>query len=193
MTGQNTPTTVVAVTPKNIGTAYLWWLFFGALGAHQFYLGKTGRAVGMMLTFGWLTLGLWIDLVTLPRQVREVNAELGLQSKPTTVPLPEKPRPALLEKPLEFPGYGIDVTWDGNTLRVHGRNKFSRIALAGQDHEHDVVLTRNQIATANFRAANPAINGALTLTTTDGRQHILHFRRKHRRDFEALAGDLGAP
>ncbi|MEU8259300.1 TM2 domain-containing protein [Micromonospora sp. NPDC048999] len=59
---------------KSVGTAYLLWFFLGALGVHQFYLGKTGRAVSMLLTFGWLTIGLWIDLFTLPRQVRAINA-----------------------------------------------------------------------------------------------------------------------
>ncbi|SBT39047.1 TM2 domain-containing protein [Micromonospora narathiwatensis] len=60
--------------PKSVGTAYLLWFFLGALGVHQFYLGKTGRGVSMLLTFGWLTVGLWIDLFTLPSQVRKVNA-----------------------------------------------------------------------------------------------------------------------
>ena len=59
---------------KSTTTAYLLWLFFGGLGIHQFYLGKTGRGISMLLTFGWLTLGLWVDLFTLPRQVRRVNA-----------------------------------------------------------------------------------------------------------------------
>ncbi|MEU2611943.1 TM2 domain-containing protein [Micromonospora sp. NPDC007271] len=60
--------------PKSVGTAYVLWFFLGALGIHQFYLGKTARAVSMLLTFGWLTIGLWIDLFTLPGQVRKVNA-----------------------------------------------------------------------------------------------------------------------
>lgn len=58
---------------KDVGVAYLLWFFLGALGVHQFYLGKTGRAVSYLLTLGWLTVGLWIDLFTLPKQVRAVN------------------------------------------------------------------------------------------------------------------------
>lgn len=61
---------------KSTGTAYLLWFFLGAFGAHQFYLGKTGRAVSMLLTLGWLTIGLWIDMFTLGKQTRWVNAEL---------------------------------------------------------------------------------------------------------------------
>jgi TM2 domain-containing membrane protein YozV len=60
--------------PKSTGVAYLLWFFLGAFGAHQFYMGKTGRAISMLLTIGWLTVGLWIDLFTIPRQIRKVNA-----------------------------------------------------------------------------------------------------------------------
>jgi len=70
--------------PKSVGTAYLLWFFLGALGVHQFYLGKTGRGVSMLLTFGWLTVGLWIDLFTLPSQVRKVNAA-GAVAMPVAV------------------------------------------------------------------------------------------------------------
>lgn len=65
---------------KSTGTAYLLWFFLGAFGGHQFYLGKTGRAVSYLLTFGWLTVGVWIDLFTLPAQVRQTNQALSLQA-----------------------------------------------------------------------------------------------------------------
>lgn len=60
---------------KSVGVAYLLWLFFGVLGVHHFYLGKIGRGIGYLLTFAWLTIGLWIDLFTLPGQLRSVNAK----------------------------------------------------------------------------------------------------------------------
>jgi TM2 domain-containing membrane protein YozV len=66
----------VQIQEKSVGAAYVFWFFLGGFGAHQFYLGKTGRAVSYLLTFGWLTVGLWIDLFTLGKQVRQVNAEL---------------------------------------------------------------------------------------------------------------------
>jgi hypothetical protein len=59
---------------KSSTSAYLLWFFFGVLGFHQIYLGRTGRAIGYMLTGGWLTIGLWYDLFTLPSQVRAYNA-----------------------------------------------------------------------------------------------------------------------
>lgn len=70
--------TIVTVSPKQTGITYVLWLFLGALGVHQFYLGKTGRALSMLFTLGWLTVGLWIDLFTIPSQVRAVNAAKGI-------------------------------------------------------------------------------------------------------------------
>src|SRR5215475_9078884 len=46
------PVPVVAYTQKDVGIAYLFWLFFGLVGAHQFYLGKTGRGLLYLFTFG---------------------------------------------------------------------------------------------------------------------------------------------
>ena len=65
---------VYSATDKSIGLAYLLWFFLGLLGVHQFYLGKVGRGVGYLLTGGWLTIGLWVDLFTLPRQIKGINA-----------------------------------------------------------------------------------------------------------------------
>jgi hypothetical protein len=64
-----------APADKSVGLAYVLWFFLGVFGAHQFYLGKIGRGVGYLLTFAWLTIGLWIDLFTLPAQIRAVNAQ----------------------------------------------------------------------------------------------------------------------
>jgi hypothetical protein len=66
---------------KETAIAYVLWFFLGALGVHHFYLGKIGRGIGYLLTVGWLTIGLWIDLFTLPSQVRQVNtqARVGLR------------------------------------------------------------------------------------------------------------------
>lgn len=64
-----------APTDKSIGVAYLLWLFLGWLGVHHFYLGKVGRGIGYLLTFAWFTIGWWIDLFTLPAQVKRINFE----------------------------------------------------------------------------------------------------------------------
>jgi hypothetical protein len=64
-----------ALPPRAVGIAYVWWFFLGGVGAHQFYLGKTGRAISYIFTFGWLGIGILIDLFTLPAQTRQVNAQ----------------------------------------------------------------------------------------------------------------------
>jgi len=59
---------------KSMGVAYALWFFLGGLGAHRFYLGKTGSAVGMLVlafasvlltfvlvgVFGFIALSIWI-------------------------------------------------------------------------------------------------------------------------------------
>ena len=58
---------------KSLAVAYLLWLFLGWFGAHHFYLGQSGRGVGYLLTCAWLTVGWWVDLFTLPSQVKRIN------------------------------------------------------------------------------------------------------------------------
>ncbi|MEF2554364.1 TM2 domain-containing protein [Aurantimonas sp. A2-1-M11] len=52
---------------KSLVTAYLLWLFVGSLGAHRFYIGRTGSAVTLMALFvlGWLTLALGVGVILL--------------------------------------------------------------------------------------------------------------------------------
>ena len=66
---------------KSTGVAYLLWFFLGVLGVHQFYLGKTGRGLLYLFTFGGLLIGVLIDLFTLPAQVRQVNTELAVGTR----------------------------------------------------------------------------------------------------------------
>ncbi len=72
------PGQVVAIftrPDKSTGLAYVLLLVFGVFGVHQFYIGKIGRGLGYLLTGGWLTIALWIDLFTLASQVRQVNTQ----------------------------------------------------------------------------------------------------------------------
>lgn len=87
-------------------------------------------------------------------------------------------------------GYMIDVDWDGETLRVHGKNKAARVALAGADHDSDVVVPRAAIADVTLKDASMMGNGNLRVTTADGTKYQLHFRRKQAEDFRALAAAL---
>ena len=63
------------VADKSVGIAYLLWFFLGWFGGHQFYLGRIGRGVGYLFTLAWFTIAWWIDLFTLPAEVKHVNFE----------------------------------------------------------------------------------------------------------------------
>ncbi len=66
-----------ALPPKRAGVAYVWMLFtlVGLAGIQHFYMGKIGRGVLWLLTFGIFGIGTLIDLFTIPGQVRQVNAQ----------------------------------------------------------------------------------------------------------------------
>ena len=70
-----------ALPPREVGIAYLFLIFLGAIGAHQFYLGKTGRGLLYLFTLGILGVGIIIDLFTLPSQTRAVNARRAVGIK----------------------------------------------------------------------------------------------------------------
>jgi hypothetical protein len=58
---------------KSLRAAYAWSLPLGLVGAHRFYLGSPATGVLYALTGGVFGIGLLVDLVTLPAQVRRLN------------------------------------------------------------------------------------------------------------------------
>ena len=64
------------LAPKETGIAYACMLIglVGVFGIQHFYMGKIGRGVLWLLTFGLLGFGTIVDLFTLPSQVKAVNA-----------------------------------------------------------------------------------------------------------------------
>lgn len=68
------PIPVATRSEKDVGIAYVLWLFLGLVGGHKFYLGRIGIGVAYLLTLGFLGLGVLIDLFTLPSQVRRENS-----------------------------------------------------------------------------------------------------------------------
>lgn len=72
MNRDDRPMYVIPVGEKSIGVAYAWWLL-GIFGCHQFYMGKIGRGFIYLITLGGFLVLWFIDLFTLPTQVRRVN------------------------------------------------------------------------------------------------------------------------
>jgi TM2 domain-containing membrane protein YozV len=64
-----------AFPPKSTGVAYVLWFLLGVFGVHQFYMGKIGRGILYLLTGGVFGIMWFIDLFTLPGQLRNVNAQ----------------------------------------------------------------------------------------------------------------------
>lgn len=78
---------------KSTVVAYLLWFFLSGFGAHNFYLGRTGPAVGQLLLFivGWATAilvigffllaawGIWvlIDAFMIPGWIQRQNQMLA--------------------------------------------------------------------------------------------------------------------
>lgn len=80
---ENTPATASDVAyiaaQRKTFNAYMWWLFLGAFGAHNFYLGRKGLGVLYLLTLGLLGFGLLFDLFALPSRVRRRNEEIAAE------------------------------------------------------------------------------------------------------------------
>jgi len=58
---------------KDILLAYILWFFFGTLGIHRFYLGKTVSGVVWLLTGALCGIGWFIDIFLIPGMVDEAN------------------------------------------------------------------------------------------------------------------------
>lgn len=88
---------------KSTGLAYVLWFFLGSLGAHRFYLGRTGSAIGMLVlcVLGWLTvwmlglgllflipLGIWllVDIFLIPGIATQQNNRLISQLSANAAP-----------------------------------------------------------------------------------------------------------
>lgn len=77
---------------KSAGIAYLFWFFLGGLGAHRFYLGRTGSGAAMLAicvlsllllvvgigALGLVVIGIWalVDAFLIPGMVNEHNQAL---------------------------------------------------------------------------------------------------------------------
>jgi len=64
-----------ALAPRSLLVAYIFWLLFGILGGHRFYLHKFQSGALYFLTLGVLGLGWLYDFFTLPQTVRAINQD----------------------------------------------------------------------------------------------------------------------
>lgn len=69
-------TTAAPLAPRELGTAYALMLFtlVGVAGIQHFYMGKIGRGILWLLTWGLFGIGSIVDIFTLPSQLKTVNA-----------------------------------------------------------------------------------------------------------------------
>jgi len=56
---------ITQTSDKKKGTALLLCLFFGWLGFHQFYVGRIGKGLVYVCTFGFLLIGVIIDFFSI--------------------------------------------------------------------------------------------------------------------------------
>lgn len=80
----------------------------------------------------------------------------------------------------------IEADWDGARLQVHPKNKGAAVGLMGQHHDGDLIIPKDAIADLAWKEASALVNGKITVTTSAGSKHQLHFRRKQQEGMRAL-------
>lgn len=55
----------MTVSPKSKNFALILCIFLGFFGAHQFYVGKTGKGILYLFTFGLVGFGWIIDIIAI--------------------------------------------------------------------------------------------------------------------------------
>jgi len=110
-------------------------------------------------------------------------------------------------------GYGIDVTLDGQALRVHPRSKIAATALFGGqraqdrqrnyetagtvakvDLESDLVIPLGSLRLVQAKAPGRVVNGEIRVSDArdEWRVYRLHFRWGQREAYAALVGQMQA-
>ena len=61
---------------KSVAATWILWIFLDIFGAHRFYLGDYGRAIGMLLTLGGLGIWALVDAFFIPSALRRKEDEV---------------------------------------------------------------------------------------------------------------------
>ena len=64
---------------KSPGVAYALWFFLGVVGAHRFYAGDTGYALGLLFTLGGFGVWALIDVAFIGKRIRTLNEQTQQQ------------------------------------------------------------------------------------------------------------------
>jgi TM2 domain-containing membrane protein YozV len=62
---------------RDLFITYILWFFFGFIGIHKFYLNNFVMGLIYFLTGGLFGVGWFIDIFTIPSQVRKYNGSIG--------------------------------------------------------------------------------------------------------------------
>jgi hypothetical protein len=126
------------------GIAYLLWFLggFGTLGLHRFYLNKVGTGILWICTGGMVGIGAFVDLLTLPAQVRDANmrksyklALAGGQGLPLAAPAAAKDsiERVILKTARRNSGYvtASEVALEGNYGIEEAKSALEKLSAKG--------------------------------------------------------------
>lgn len=63
----------IVVTPRSTAIAYLIFILTGFSGLHWFYFRRPGLAIAKFLTVNFFVIGMIIDAIMIPKNVRQAN------------------------------------------------------------------------------------------------------------------------
>ena len=64
----------VPIKPRSTAIAYVLFVITGFTGLHWFYLRRPGLAIAKFLTVNFFVIGMVIDAVLMPKNVRQANS-----------------------------------------------------------------------------------------------------------------------